>query len=1500
MDEGTTNNNIPDTNASSSGSRSGSGSGSGSSFPLWAIIVIVVAGTAVVVGGLVYGCTYLHRWRWARRHRRTVFVDGREVSVYHASSVASSSRRGRRSRDSNGSSIDGGRRDTNQSSSGLWFDDVDFWRGGGGWGSSVGGNGGGYNDDEEEDEDEMERYYESGMESSTTGGGGSRRGRKLRKKKRRTPIAGGSTSSRGGFFSGGGGGGTSSIMSDPSVGDIAMVEAGIVRRETLSSSTKERFGSRRSRRSRRRRRRTEDRNEDDESSSHEDNNSSNGNSNNNNSSNSNGGGSRRGRHKRKKTLSLPPTLPEVWRLSSGLLSVVSFASLNNLYNNLSNNHTTTNTSNRPDGDDDDDGSKEMQVVTESTMRVGGGGGSQHSRHQRPSHVRRTSNAWVDEDAIHGPAVHVTGSDGGKGKGLFGPWLGWGDKKGKGSSTGGMLSSPVGSGRRKGITSWRRSFRESWPLRTMISPTLPKLSSPWGSPFGSPLFGSPKPNSAAGGAGGGGGYLSESSTMRSASGTGTLDSFSRYYNHHGHGYHHENDIAGFRFPNQPTLAPPTYHGGDDGRSDAMNHSPPRQLPKPPRQALLAASVESAGDSPLWDGYYRGSNWTTGARTMSIQQTPSRSGSGASRSERGLLSSYYTYEDMDNSNSNNNSNTAAVLTNPYHHPVAGGAGSSSAGGSGSGGGGSGAPLGLALTTPRDSVVPAPLRLSSADSTLSGILRDTEKRLQDGTVTGVVARRTQRVSISPSKRTLGTSASGTMRPGSAASGGGGNEHIATLMITSTGGVHHAPPPPSPALPSPAPSPTRGAPHRVSGHVRGDSQASMLSEADSLFAEPSPVLDHFHALSSPAKSGGGFGVSPSGPPPQQPVPPLPLARHNSFNGSLSSSGSSLPTIYSVDENADGDGDDTRITAFGSSTQDGLNKLAGFVTSKSSSNTLDDPFVVIGAAATTTTATRTTPSPTRSAVSSDQRQQRRSFGARQPSSGRSIPDFSQGPRLYGGPNSRSEASLWSTDSPLGAISGNSSRATIDTRTRRNEPLTRSESRIPRAQTPGAQTTRPQTARAQTPQSGGNMILLAAPTSAVSTADGERHHDKRNKSRPNGKGDSHEEQNYLVHSSTIPNIFLTTPSEKTDDSPLPRHLEELRGQASSPTLGRGREQTPEAVPPSPAFSKALSSVYDYYMDMPSMSDPQALSPHRRAAGEVRKMSQASSPAYSTDPRDFEREKRKALDELNRMIRSDHVEGRNGRPVSTPAMGPSAGTVRMVPPEWLSNHMAVNRGPSQSHGQGHRQPQHPMQRQGQVQRPEQLHLHPDRRQNQKQQSQIPVSTTVAQLRRMNSQVSSYSNAASGYSDGSSAGPFLPALIEGNSPIVSPPRSRRDSARNYLALGSPPKNGPGSARSEGRERGDRSQRNSGTSDKENDAKEASSSSSLSAGPVSHGSRIPRLDVKMDKEPMVLEDIVPETPKKSLKRLSRLGNRASEDSLGLYDMDGFFISSSPETERKSGFRM
>lgn len=1245
--------------------------------------------------------------------------------------------------------------------SSLFFDDVDFWRAGG-YGSTG----------DEYYEDEEGRYY-----SQDEG-----RGRRLRKKQRsqrsqRSRRGARSASSRG--F----GGGTSDIMSELSVGDIAMVEAGILRRELSTSTKKERGGSgSRNRRSRGIMR------------EHSDN------------SIGSRGHRRRGL---KTTLSLPPTLPEVWRMSSGFLSTMSFASLHNIYNSLSMNNGTFQSANaiqerrrrQQQQDEEAEEEEDAELRSKEIGTMGAAGGGSH----RSQHQRRTSNTWIDDDAIHGPAVHVgaiTSNAGGKGKG-------------KGKKSSGILASSGGS--RKG--SWRRNFRESWPLRTMISPTLPKLSSPWGSPFGSPLFGSPKAS------GTGGGATSESSTMKSTI-PGTLDS-SRYRT--------DDVVSGFRFPNQPTLAPP-YHS--DNRSEVSGYSPPRQLPKPPRQALLAASVESAGDSPLGNGFYRGSNWTTGGRAMA-NMAPSRSGSGRSiRSvgtvERGMNSNYYKFEEMD---------TPVGLANPYHQPVAvaGGGGGSSSGISG---------MGIALSTPRESAVPAPLRLSSADSTLSGILRDTEKRLQDGTVTGVVARRNQRVSMSPSKRNLGVPSSGLLRPGSAtafsSAGGSGNEHIATLMITSAGGVHHAPPPAAPS--SPAPSPTRGPPHsRMSGNFRQDSQASVLSEADSLLAEPSPVVDHFHALSSPVKH-GGMGVGPSGPPPQQPVPPLPLARHNSFHGSISSSGSSLPTIYSVDENADAD--ETHITVFGSSTSEGLNRLAGFVSPQTSSNTLDDPFVVIGAAA--TTSTKASPAPTATVANSE----RRSFGG-QPSSGRSVPDFSQGPRLYGGPVSRNEALLRS-DSPLGAISGNWSKS-VEAQARRSEPSSRSESRIPRAQTP----------RAQTPQSQSqhNAVLLAAPRSAFGTMSGERRREERKTIRQ--VNDDEEHENVIAHSSTIPNILLTTPIERTN-SPLPnKHMDELRAQASSPTLGRSREGNPELIASSPTISQ-LAGVIDYYLET-SSSDQHNLSPHNRAGGAGRTVSEKSSSADLAGDSEFERNKNKALDELNKLIRGDGGDDSRGRPMSTPAMGTTgtASSVRLVPPEWLSNHEVGNQEASQGSRPGQRQAP-----------------------NQKHQSMIPVSSTVAQLRRMNSQISSFSNAASGYSDGSSSGPYLPILMEGN-PIVSPPRSRRDSARNYLAVGGAPIVGPGTAERGGRPTTERRKSHSGVNDEENRTHEASSwRPAPGPRPRSQGSKIPRLG-----------DRAPETPKKKKRPMGHerhsIGHvgagRTSEDSLGLYDADGFWIASSSPEKKK-----
>lgn len=214
---------------------------------------------------------------------------------------------------------------------------------------------------------------------------------------------------------------------------------------------------------------------------------------------------------------------------------------------------------------------------------------------------------------------------------------------------------------------------------------------------------------------------------------------------------------------------------------------------------------------------------------------------------------------------------------------------------------------------------------------------------------------------------------------------------------------------------------------------------------------------------------------------------------------------------------------------------------------------------------------------------------------------------------------------------------------------------------------------------------------------------------------------------------------------------------------------------------------------------------RRAAGEVRKISEdttTSSSYYSDQDQEqevYERDKMAALDELNVLLNQDI---RTGQPrVNATA----AATVRMVPPE-----------------QGH---------------------------NIRNQE---VSSTVAELRRMNSQISA---AASGYSDDSTA--------TARPEVVSPPR-RGAAAKNYLALGSPPK----------------STGLRGHQDKENDDRKGSKR--LRIGVDDNGMMRPGLAIGMGMG----------TPVRNRRHeqvqgqeMARERNR-SEESLGLYE-DGFLIS-------------
>lgn len=415
----------------------------------------------------------------------------------------------------------------------------------------------------------------------------------------------------------------------------------------------------------------------------------------------------------------------------------------------------------------------------SAGRVGGsagGGGLNISGDDQAAdlasswHRRRTSEAWIDDDALHGPEMSPT-----------------------------KPKTAAAARRKSRMRSWRASIRESWPLKTP-SPTLPHL----------PHFGALDARQAAGG--------------------------------------HEN-VALFQYGKNPdgsdgdrlvpNLLPPLPLGSAAARQHGGPQiSPPRQLPKPPGQALLAANAGTAGVRPVGNLYGVGSPV----------------GGGSPRS-RGL--SYYKYEDTE-------------------QPVKGPGSPRSKAERGVGVG-----VGSGVAGPRG-------RAPSADSTMSQILKDTERRLQDGTATGVAAR----------------NRSGSSPPRRAPALGLGPDAVTVAMVRSR---------------SRTPSPTKAssrAQHGGAGapsHARQGSQASFASEPDSLFGDPSPGL-LYHGLTSPSRSKPSQQLSPH-------------RRRPSLVPSFASSASSLSTIPSETEEAPL----TPITtAPNSSIPFGMNQMAG----------LGDPFM--------------------------------------------------------------------------------------------------------------------------------------------------------------------------------------------------------------------------------------------------------------------------------------------------------------------------------------------------------------------------------------------------------------------------------------------------------------------------------------------------------------------------------------------------------------------------------
>lgn len=375
------------------------------------------------------------------------------------------------------------------------------------------------------------------------------------------------------------------------------------------------------------------------------------------------------------------------------------------------------------------------------------------------HRRRTSEAWIDDDALHGPEVSPT-------------------------------KRSARRSRSSRMKSLRASIRESWPLKTP-SPTLPLL----------PHFGA----------------LDGRQAGEAGHESVALFQYKKY-----------DGADGDR--STPNLPPPL---GAAARQRDGQLSPPRQLPKPPNQALLAANASTAGLRPVSNFY--------GAASVS-----------SSPRNRGL--SYYKYEDTDQPVKNSGSPRSKTQR--------------------------GVGVGTGVFGPRG-------RRPSADSTMSQILKDTEKRLQDGMVTGVAAR--NRSSSSPPKRPpqLGL----------------GPDAVTVALVRSR---------------SRTPSPTKVSktPHGVaSSHARQGSQASFASEPDSLFGDPSPPSLPYHGLTSPSRSKPSQQSSPH-------------RRRPSLVPSFTSSASSLSTIQSETEEAI----TPNTTAPNSSIPFGMNHLGDpFMPSKTS-----------------------------------------------------------------------------------------------------------------------------------------------------------------------------------------------------------------------------------------------------------------------------------------------------------------------------------------------------------------------------------------------------------------------------------------------------------------------------------------------------------------------------------------------------------------------------------------
>lgn len=892
----------------------------------------------------------------------------------------------------------------------------------------------------------------------------------------------------------------------------------------------------------------------------------------------------------------------------------------------------------------------LSVASFSSRGERAAAGEQGVRDEEQQHRRKMSNTWIDEDAIHGPIMNVSPSRRSR------------HSKGKSPGRGSI------GGDKSRRSSWRRSlsFRDSWPLRSIsISPTLPRLAH----------FGSPRAEVAEDELG-----IREPTPTAAAYGSGAPPVFR--LQHH---------LRGHAVPNLPM--PP----GDAGQG----YSPPRQLPKPPTQALLAASAEVAGVA-----HGRSNSWHSangGGRMSPGQYLP-----------RDRVVNHHAYED------------AAATGSPSR------------------------------SSARASPATMGRMLTSTDSELSLILEGTERRLQEGVVTGAGAGssvRWHRTSTSPSKRALAPSA---ISRGSShtISGAEANGSSATLVGTAS------------RTPSPQKPSKSGA-----GHVRQDSQNSIASDPNSLLADQTPGPEHYHGLTSPTKQSPSKQSEP-----QRQYQPQMIIRRPSVAASVVSSIESA--LSDIDERNSEDATDVPMIVLGSSNPANRNKIAGPAGGRAP---IDDPFVSLST----------------SPVGSE----RGAKGSGLPVS-RAVHAFNDAPRLPGGPSTRSDTiaayALRSADGPLSTISGNSRSPEVRPRSHSNANDKITPTSVFKVQTP------------QHSQRAGNAAACtpAPPTSAVSSTSNLH---KRQLSTVHDVEDDDDDDEGETVMMSIPGLSLTSPSEKDKNSPASKRLNDMRARPSSPTLGRSRERTPDIPPPSPALPRntpRLSSLYEFYSDLPADNQSfSSVSTHRRAAGEVRKISgdSTNSSRYS----DLEKIKTNILNEINKDVLHKNAQ-------------PFHQSIRLVPPE---------DGPMPA-----------------------------------------VSSTVAQLRRMNSQVSSMYN-----SDGSPANsPLLPTLREETGRFVSPPR-KKEAARNYLSLGVSPKSGI--------KGGD--DVNGNHNDKENEG-------------------VGGLELKMPKaeldEGVVLRQggasKAFDTPA-AWRRHFQPGEgspvRKSSESLGLYDADGFWISPERRASRK-----